>query len=86
MGTAYSGDSRVWFTVWNGALTEVYYPTTDRLSVGYVGRSDGNVALTGELDRGGYEVAVVSGAAASNGAAEGAGTSPSGSVDPLAVG
>ncbi|HZJ02949.1 MAG TPA: glycoside hydrolase family 15 protein [Thermoleophilia bacterium] len=30
VGTAYSGDSRVWFTVWNGVLTEVYYPTIDR--------------------------------------------------------
>lgn len=30
VGTAYSGDSRVWFTLWNGVLTEVYYPTIDR--------------------------------------------------------
>ncbi|MCC6454392.1 MAG: glucan 1,4-alpha-glucosidase [Caldilineaceae bacterium] len=30
MGTAYSADSRVWFTLWNGVITEVYYPTIDR--------------------------------------------------------
>lgn len=29
-GTAYSADSRVWFTLWNGVVTEVYYPTIDR--------------------------------------------------------
>ncbi len=30
MGTAYSGSSRLWFTLWNGIVTEVYYPTVDR--------------------------------------------------------
>jgi glucoamylase len=30
VGTAYSADSRVWFTIWNGCITEVYYPTIDR--------------------------------------------------------
>lgn len=30
IGTAYSADSKVWFTVWRGTLTEVYYPTVDR--------------------------------------------------------
>ena len=30
VGTAYSADSRVWFTIWNGTLTEVYYPTIDQ--------------------------------------------------------
>jgi glucoamylase len=30
VGTAYSSSSRVWFTLWNGVLTEVYYPTVDR--------------------------------------------------------
>jgi glucoamylase len=29
-GTAYAASSRVWFTLWNGILTEVYYPTVDR--------------------------------------------------------
>ncbi|MBI3264829.1 MAG: glucan 1,4-alpha-glucosidase, partial [Acidobacteria bacterium] len=29
VGTAYSADSRVWFTIWNGCVTEVYYPTID---------------------------------------------------------
>lgn len=29
VGTAYSGDSLVWFTIWSGCLTEVYYPTID---------------------------------------------------------
>lgn len=29
-GTAYAASSRIWFTLWNGALTEVYYPTVDR--------------------------------------------------------
>ena len=30
VGTAYSASSRIWFTVWNGILTEIYYPTIDR--------------------------------------------------------
>ena len=30
VGTAYSASSRVWFTIWRGILTEVYYPTVDR--------------------------------------------------------
>ncbi|MBI3951961.1 MAG: glucan 1,4-alpha-glucosidase [Acidobacteria bacterium] len=30
VGAAYSADSRIWFTLWNGILTEVYYPTVDR--------------------------------------------------------
>jgi glucoamylase len=30
VGTAYSADSRIWFTLWNGCVTEVYFPTIDR--------------------------------------------------------
>lgn len=30
VGTAYSAASRVWFTLSNGILNEVYYPTIDR--------------------------------------------------------
>jgi glucoamylase len=30
IGTAYSSPSRIWFTIWNGIVTEVYYPTIDR--------------------------------------------------------
>lgn len=30
VGTAYFTASRVWFTIWNGAITEVYHPTVDR--------------------------------------------------------
>jgi glucoamylase len=30
VGTAYSTASLVWFTIWQGAMTEVYYPTIDR--------------------------------------------------------
>ncbi|MGA8664419.1 MAG: glycoside hydrolase family 15 protein [Thermoplasmata archaeon] len=30
IGTAYSADSRLWFTVWRGIITEVYFPTIDR--------------------------------------------------------
>ena len=33
VGTAYSTASRIWFTVWNGVVTEVYYPTIDRPQV-----------------------------------------------------
>lgn len=33
VGTAYSGDSRVWFTLWNGCITEVFYPTVDRAQI-----------------------------------------------------
>lgn len=29
VGTAYSATSKVWFTVWRGLVTEVYYPTID---------------------------------------------------------
>lgn len=30
IGTAYSASSRLWFTLWNGIVTELYYPTVDR--------------------------------------------------------
>lgn len=30
IGTSYSSASRIWFTIWQGILTEVYYPTVDR--------------------------------------------------------
>ncbi len=30
IGTALSTGGRVWFTIWRGILTEVYYPTVDR--------------------------------------------------------
>ena len=29
IGTAYSADSKIWFTIWRGIVTEVYYPTVD---------------------------------------------------------
>ena len=29
VGTAYAASCRVWFTLWRGVLTEVYYPTVD---------------------------------------------------------
>ena len=30
VGTAYAPSSPVWFTIWHGILTEIYYPTVDR--------------------------------------------------------
>ena len=30
VGTAFAASSRIWFTLWNGIITEVYYPTVDR--------------------------------------------------------
>ena len=30
VGTAYSASSHLWFTMWNGIVTEVYYPTIDQ--------------------------------------------------------
>ena len=30
LGTAYSADSRLWYTLWRGTITEVYFPTIDR--------------------------------------------------------
>jgi glucoamylase len=30
LGTAYAASSRIWFTFWDGIVTEVYYPTVDR--------------------------------------------------------
>jgi glucoamylase len=33
VGTAYSSSSQIWFTLWNGIVTEIYYPTIDRPQV-----------------------------------------------------
>jgi glucoamylase len=33
IGTAYATASRVWFTLWQGILTEIYYPTVDHPQV-----------------------------------------------------
>ena len=33
IGTAYATSSRTWFTLWNGVVTEAYYPTIDRPQV-----------------------------------------------------
>ncbi len=33
VGTAYSSSSRVWFTLWNGIVTETYFPSVDRPQV-----------------------------------------------------
>src|SRR5215207_11225520 len=33
VGTAYSASSRLWFTIWRGIVTEIYYPTVDRPQV-----------------------------------------------------
>jgi glucoamylase len=33
VGTAYASSSRIWFTIWRGILTEVYYPTVDRAQI-----------------------------------------------------
>jgi glucoamylase len=30
IGTAYTTSSQIWFTLWNGIVTEVYYPTVDQ--------------------------------------------------------
>jgi glucoamylase len=30
VGTAYSASSHLWYTIWDGIITEVYYPTVDR--------------------------------------------------------
>ena len=30
VGTAYAASSRIWFTFWDGIVTEVYHPTVDR--------------------------------------------------------
>jgi glucoamylase len=30
VGTAYSVSSHLWFTIWDGIVTEVYYPTVDQ--------------------------------------------------------
>ena len=30
VGTAYSGGSRIWFTIFQGVITETYFPTVDR--------------------------------------------------------
>ncbi len=30
VGTAYAASSLIWFTIWNGIITEVYFPTVDR--------------------------------------------------------
>ena len=33
VGTAYSADSKLWFTMWRGIVTEVYYPLIDHPQV-----------------------------------------------------
>lgn len=33
VGTAYSTSSKVWFTLWQGIVTEIYYPTIDQPQV-----------------------------------------------------
>lgn len=33
VGTAYNSSSQVWFTIWKGIVTEVYYPTVDKPQV-----------------------------------------------------
>ncbi|AKA48856.1 glucan 1,4-alpha-glucosidase [uncultured archaeon] len=33
IGTAYHSSSQIWFTIWNGILTEIYYPTVDKPQV-----------------------------------------------------
>ena len=45
VGTSYAASSRIWFTLWNGVITEVYYPTVDHpqirdLAVSHHGRKD----------------------------------------------
>lgn len=30
VGTAYAASSQIWFTLWNGIITEVFHPTVDR--------------------------------------------------------
>ena len=46
VGTAYSADSRIWFTLWKGCVTEVYYPTIDRPQI-----RDGGAVVVRELPR-----------------------------------
>ena len=29
VGTTYSTSSRIWFTIWKGIVTEIYYPHVD---------------------------------------------------------
>ena len=50
IGTAYSQDSQVWFTLFRGALTEVYYPLIDHPQVRDVGYlvTDGETFLAEE--------------------------------------
>ena len=33
VGTAYSASSHLWFTLWSGIVTEVYYPSVDRRQI-----------------------------------------------------
>ena len=30
IGTAYSTSSKIWFSLWNGVLTEIFYPTKEQ--------------------------------------------------------
>ena len=49
VGTAYAASSRLWFTLWNGIVTEVYFPTIDRPQLRDLQRWEGRD----------YEVAIV---------------------------
>jgi glucoamylase len=46
-GTAYSAASNIWFTLWNGTVTEVFFPTVDRPQLRDLGYliSDGSTFL-----------------------------------------
>ncbi|MGI0055047.1 MAG: glycoside hydrolase family 15 protein [Thermoplasmata archaeon] len=50
-GTAYSADSRLWFTLWRGIVTELYHPTIDRPQVRaiFYGVTDGATFFSDEL-------------------------------------
>lgn len=50
-GTAYSADSRLWFTLWKGIVTELYHPTIDQpqLRAFLYGVTDGASFFSDEL-------------------------------------
>jgi glucodextranase-like protein len=55
IGTAYSTASRVWFTVSDAVISEVYFPTLDlannfTMDHAFAAAPNGNIALTGGID------------------------------------
>ena len=53
VGTAYSADSKLWFTLWRGVVTEVYYPLPLHLQpvFSYLGYKEGDFPVAEQASK-----------------------------------